>query len=154
LGWPRPGLPSFFSSIHGGNIATVKAAFAETYATLADLKVSQAPAVQCHLANWFMVGAVVRRARELYGDQEGSHATPSEVAVTQFAYPAAIKDAPLPMPVNTDHAIYGAADFRQRYPDGRMGSNPGLATPEQGQELYQIAVTELSQSYRQFLAAQ
>jgi len=144
----------FFINGHGGNIATVKAAFAETYATLADLQLPQAPAVQCYLANWFMVGAVVKRARELYGDQEGSHATPSEVAVTQFAYPAIIKDAPLPMPVNTDHAIYGAADFRQRYPDGRMGSNPGLATPEHGQELYQIAVQELSQSYRQFLAAQ
>lgn len=143
----------FFINGHGGNIATVKAAFAETYATVADLKLPQANLVQCHLANWFMVGVVIRRARELYGDQEGSHATPSEVAVTQFAYPAAIKQAPLTTPVNRDHVTYGAADFRQRYPDGRMGSNPGLATPEHGQELYELAVSELSQSYRQFLAA-
>lgn len=144
----------FFINGHGGNMATVKAAFAETYATVADLGLPQSNAVQCHLANWFMVSAVMKRARELYGDQEGSHATPSEVAVTQFAYPAAIKQAPLTTPVNRDHAIYGAADFRQRYPDGRMGSNPGLAKPEHGQELYEIAVRELSQSYRQFLATE
>ncbi|MDS3860301.1 creatininase family protein [Thermosynechococcaceae cyanobacterium BACA0444] len=155
VGLVQAGFTKFFLiNGHGGNIATVKAAFAETYATVADLGLPQANLVQCHLANWFMVGAVIKRARELYGDQEGSHATPSEVAVTQFAYPATIKQAPLTTPVNRDHAIYGAADFRQRYPDGRMGSNPGLATPEHGQELYQLAVTELSKSYRQFLAAQ
>ncbi|AFY61014.1 creatininase family protein [Synechococcus sp. PCC 6312] len=155
VGLVRAGFTKFFFiNGHGGNIATLKAAFAETYATVADLGLPQANVVQCYLANWFMVGAVIKRARELYGDQEGSHATPSEVAVTQFAYPAAIKQAPLTTPVNRDHVIYGAADFRQRYPDGRMGSNPGLATPEHGQELYELAVTELSKSYRQFLAAQ
>jgi creatinine amidohydrolase len=42
-----------------------------------------------------MCGSVYQLAKELYGNQEGSHATPSEVAVTQYVYPEAIKQATL-----------------------------------------------------------
>jgi creatinine amidohydrolase len=141
----------YFINGHGGNIATLKAAFAETYAALADLNL---PPVRCKVANWFMGRAVYQLAKELYGDQEGSHATPSEVALTQFVYPEAIKSAPLEPPVApSGHPIYGAAEFRQAYPDGRMGSNPALATPEHGQRFYEAAVHELSQDYLKFLEA-
>jgi creatinine amidohydrolase len=50
------------------------------------------------------------------------------------------------------HRIYGAADFRRSYPDGRMGSNPSLATPEHGKQFFDAAVAELTASYQQFLA--
>lgn len=141
----------FFINGHGGNIATLKAAFAETYAHLADLNLPNAHLVQCQVGNWFMCGSVYTLAKELYGDKEGSHATPSEVAVTQYIYPEAIKSAPLSAEVATGHKIYGAADFRQRYPDGRMGSHPDLATPEHGKQFYDLAVKELSNSYLEFL---
>lgn len=141
----------FFINGHGGNIATLKAAFAETYAHLADLNIPNAHLVQCQVGNWFMCGSVYTLAKELYGDKEGSHATPSEVAVTQYIYPEAIKSAPLSAEVATGHKIYGAADFRQRYPDGRMGSHPDLATPEHGKQFYDLAVKELSNSYLEFL---
>lgn len=148
----------FFINGHGGNMATLKAGFAEIYADLADLGISQggisqAGEVQCRLANWFMVGGVMRLARELYGDQEGSHATPSEVALTQYLYPEAIKTAELGRLGTQGHAIFGAADFRRRYPDGRMGSNPALATPEHGQRFYELAVKELTAQYLEFLGA-
>ncbi|MEM9817589.1 MAG: creatininase family protein, partial [Cyanobacteria bacterium P01_D01_bin.6] len=52
------------------------------------------------------------------------------------------------------YPIYSAADFRAHYPDGRMGSNPALATPEHGKRLYEAAVKELSSNYLQFLAAE
>ncbi|GAB4332194.1 MAG: creatininase family protein [Leptolyngbyaceae cyanobacterium] len=141
----------FFINGHGGNIATLKAAFSESYAVLADLNLPQADQVRCQVANWYMCGAVYKRAKELYSDQEGSHATPSEVAVTQYMYPEVIKHAPLSPEVSKDHRIYGAADFRRRYPDGRMGSNPALATPNHGKQLYELAVKELSHSYLEFL---
>ena len=141
----------FFINGHGGNIATLKAAFAETYLHLADLNIPHAHRVQCQVGNWFMCGSVYTLAKELYGDQEGSHATPSEVAVTQYVYPEAIKQAPLSPEVGSGHRIYGAADFRQHYPDGRMGSNPALATPEHGQQFYELAVKELSNNYLEFL---
>ncbi len=142
----------FFINGHGGNMATLKAAFSETYAVLAELNLPNADRVQCKLANWFMCGSVYQLAKELYGSQEGSHATPSEVALTQYVYPDAIKQAPLSAEVAAGYPIYGAVDFRRRYPDGRMGSNPALATPEHGQQFYERAVKELSQSYLEFLA--
>lgn len=141
----------FFINGHGGNMATLKAAFAETYAAVGDRNLPNAERVQCRLANWFMCSSVYKLAKELYGDQEGSHATPSEVALTQYLYPDAIKQAPLSAEVASGHPIYGAIDFRRRYPDGRMGSNPGLATPEHGKQFYELAVKELSNSYLEFL---
>jgi creatinine amidohydrolase len=144
----------FFINGHGGNVATLKAAFAEVYATLADLNIPNADSVRCQVSNWYMCGSVYRLAKELYGDQEGSHATPSEVALTQYVYPESIKQAELNPEVTKDHRIYGAADFRRRYPDGRMGSNPALATPDHGKQFYDLAVKELSNGYLEFLAAE
>jgi creatinine amidohydrolase len=144
----------FFINGHGGNVATLKAAFAETYAHLADLNLENAGRVRCVVANWYMARSVYAIAKELYGNQEGSHATPSEVALTQFAYPDAIKQATLDPPIaRSGYPIYSAKDFREHYPDGRMGSNPDLATPEHGQRLYEAAVKELSSDYLKFLAA-
>jgi len=142
----------YFINGHGGNIATLKAAFSETYAHLEDLQLTNALRVQCQVANWFMCNSVYKLAKELYGNQEGSHATPSEVAVTQYVYPESIKQVPLSSDVASGHKIYGAGDFRERYPDGRMGSNPALATPEHGKQFYDLAVKELSQGYLDFLA--
>jgi creatinine amidohydrolase len=142
----------FFINGHGGNIATLKAAFSETYAHLADLNVPNADRVECQTANWFMCGSVYRLAKELYGDQEGSHATPSEVALTQYLYPEAIKSTPLdPNNLSKERKILGAADFRRRYPDGRMGSDPSLATPADGQRFFELAVKELTAGYLEFL---
>ena len=144
----------FFINGHGGNIATLKAAFAETYYYLANLNLVNASQIQCRVGNWFMCRSVYQLAKELYGNQEGSHATPSEVALTQYVYPNSIKQAPLTETVASGYPIYGAADFRRRYPDGRMGSNPALATPEHGKQLYERAVEELSNDYLAFLNAQ
>ncbi|MGK7871786.1 MAG: creatininase family protein [Xenococcaceae cyanobacterium] len=144
----------FFINGHGGNIATLKAAFAEIYYHLANLNLPNASQVQCQVGNWFMCRSVYQLAKKLYGDREGSHATPSEVALTQYVYPEAIKQAPLSEKVASGYPIYSAADFRRRYPDGRMGSNPALAKPEHGKQFYELAVKELSKSYLEFLNAE
>ncbi|MEB3230382.1 MAG: creatininase family protein, partial [Leptolyngbyaceae bacterium] len=112
----------FFINGHGGNTATLKAAFAQTYAHVIELGIEGADRVQCQLFNWYMGIGPQGLARQLYGNQEGSHATPSEVALTQYVYPNAIKQAPLSSPVASGYPIYSAVDFRRRYPDGRMGS--------------------------------
>ncbi len=148
----KAGFTKFFLiNGHGGNIATLKAAFSETYAHLADLNIANADRVKCKVGNWFMCSSVYKLAKELYGNEEGSHATPSEVALTQYVYPEAIKQAPLSEDVASGYPIYGAANFRRRYPDGRMGSNPALATPEHGKQFYELAVKELSNSYLEFI---
>lgn len=143
----------FFINGHGGNIATLKAAFSETYAHLSDLQLSNAHQVQCKVANWFMCIGVYKLAKELYDKEEGSHATPSEVALTQYIYPESIKKAPLTAKITSEHKIFSATDFRDRYPDGRMGSNPALATPEHGKQFYDLAVKELSNGYLEFIGS-
>lgn len=144
----------FFINGHGGNIATLKAAYSEIYAHLADLNIPNVERIECQTANWFMSGSVYRLARELYGDLEGSHATPSEVALTQYIYPEAIKSTPLdPNHLSKEYKILGAADFRRRFPDGRMGSDPSLATPEHGKQFFELAVKDLTASYLEFLVS-
>lgn len=145
----------YFINGHGGNIATLKAAFSAVYDEL-----SLAPhlphgsRVRCLLGNWFMARSVYQLAKERYGTSEGSHATPSEVALTWWVHPQRVDRRPLDPPVApSGHPIYGPQDFRAHYPDGRMGSNPSLATPEDGEALYRAAVEDMSQDYRDFLSA-
>jgi creatinine amidohydrolase len=140
----------YFLNGHGGNIATVTAAFSEIYA--ARSLGTERAAVKCRLRNWWQGQAVQAIAKELYGDAEGSHATPSEVAVTQFAYPAAIKRAPLDPPVAAKGGFTDAEDYRRNFPDGRIGSNPALATPEAGKRLYDAAVAAVAEDYVKWVA--
>jgi creatinine amidohydrolase len=142
----------YFLNGHGGNIATLAAAFSEIYAARS-MVVANAPPIKCRLKNWWQNHETLELARELYGEAEGSHATPSEVAVTQFAYPDAIKSAPLDPPVAPRGDFADAADYRRKFPDGRIGSNPGLATPEAGRRLYDAAVAAITQDYRSWVAA-
>lgn len=137
----------FFINGHGGNIATLKAAFSETYYHLESIDRE----VKCQVGNWFACRSVYQLAKELYGDKEGSHATPSEVALTWYLYPDFIKKAPMSETVASGYPIYGSRDFREHYPDGRMGSRPDLATPEHGRRFYEVAVKELSEAYLQFI---
>ena len=148
----------YFINGHGGNVASLKAAFSETYAALVDASLPNAHSVRCKVANWYQGKGVQSLAHQLYGNQEGSHATPSEVALTQFVHPEAFPDLtasgskPLtPAVAPVGRSIYSATDFRRFYTDGRMGSNPSLATAQHGQQFYEIAVKELTANYLQFL---
>ena len=80
----------YFVNAHGGNIATVGAAFSEIYAARSMAPGGNAAPIKCRLRNWWQGEGVGQLAKELYGNSEGGHATPSEVAMTQFAYPEAI----------------------------------------------------------------
>jgi creatinine amidohydrolase len=137
----------YFLNGHGGNIATLAAAFSEIYASRSLSIAAAASPIKCRLKNWWQNHETYALAKELYGDAEGSHATPSEVAVTQFAYPEAIKSAPLDPPVAPRGDFADAADYRRKFPDGRIGSNPALATPEAGRRLYDAAVAAIAKDY-------
>jgi creatinine amidohydrolase len=142
----------YFLNGHGGNIATLAAAFSEIYAARS-MAVANAPPIKCRLKNWWQNHETLELARELYGEAEGSHATPSEVAVTQFAYPDAIKSAPLDPPVAPRGDFADAADYRRKFPDGRIGSNSALATPEAGRRLCDAAVGAIAKDYQSWMAA-
>ena len=143
----------YFVNAHGGNIATVSAAFSEIYAARSMAPGGNVAPIKCRLRNWWQGEGVGQIAKELYGDAEGSHATPSEVAMTQFAYPEAIKRAPLDPPIAPRGDFTDAADYRRHFPDGRIGSNPALATPEAGKRLYEAAVAGLAKDYQRWMAS-
>jgi creatinine amidohydrolase len=143
----------YFVNGHGGNIATVIAAFSEIYAERSLSAAANAAPMKCRLRNWWQNQEVRKLSKELYGDAEGSHATPSEVAVAQFAYPDAIKSVPLDPPVAPSGDFADAADYRRNFPDGRIGSNPALASPEAGRRLYEAAVAALTKDYLDWIAS-
>jgi len=146
----------FFVNGHGGNIATVNAAFSEVYADASLGGASNRAPVKCVMQNWFVMPGVTALAEELYGDAEGSHATVSEVAVTYALFPedaARIRNAALEPAIAPDGDIYDAADYRRSFPDGRIGSNPGLAEAEHGERFMAVAVADLAVIYKEFTAS-
>ena len=153
----RHGFNSFyFVNGHGGNIATINAAFSEIYAEASlergrDGKGNEA-GIRCRLKNWWEAPQVVPISRELYGNAEGSHATPSEVSLTWHAYPEAARPMKLEPEIAPRGGFTDAADYRRRFPDGRIGSNPGLSSIEAGKRFYDAAVKGLAEDYRSWLA--
>ncbi len=119
----------FFVNGHGGNIAPVSAAFSEIHAELAE-------------------AAAMRGA--------GANKMPAEVfcsLANWYAYPEQQRDAPLGDIAPAERPFQGATDYRRLYPDGRIGADPSLSTPEDGEKLVAAAVKDLSETYRKFLEA-
>ncbi|WP_010629919.1 creatininase family protein [Halomonas sp. KM-1] len=140
----------FFLNGHGGNIATMSAAFAEVYA---ERSLHQAPGSELHLTtnNWFIGPRVRELAEALYGDAEGTHATASEVALSWFARPEAVKQVEMsPRIAPRGSAQCDADEFRRRFPDGRMGSDPSLASVEHGKRFFEASVDDVWEAYQTF----
>ena len=127
----------YYLNGHGGNVATIEASFSEIYSEASYAGRSRGFALK--LRNWWDLPGVLRLCSRLFPEGHGSHATPSEIAVTQFGYPDAIKAANYAPRIAPTGPIREAADFRARYPDGRMGSDPGQATPQKGREIVELA---------------
>ena len=140
----------YFLNGHGGNIATITAAFSEIYADRSMERAGARPPVQLRLGNWFGGERARNLAKELYGDAEGSHATPSEVSLSWYAA-GVTKSAEMNPPVAPRGVIRDAEDYRRQFPDGRIGSNPGLASVEHGERLWRAGVEDLIADYQAFV---
>jgi len=150
----------YFLNGHGGNIAPAKAAFQDLYSEYSLGRVGGARPVRCRLRSWWELPNVERLRRELFGDWEGMHATPSEVAITQAVRPDCVRPAPEAAPRKLsaqflrDHAgdnHYDASAHRGEFPDGRVGSDPSLATPELGRRLLEAAIDDAVADYGAFV---
>jgi creatinine amidohydrolase len=140
----------FFINGHGGNVATVTAAFDEIYAarSLGD----PVEAVRCRMVSWSGGARCKALTGELYPGVNGSHATASEVSLAQYYHPQAIKHAQMSPKVAAPSAqFFDGTDYRERYPDGRIGSDPSLSSPEHGERIYNAAVADMSEAYKAFL---
>jgi len=138
----------YFLNGHGGNVATMEAAFAEIYAEASFARQPRGFAVKHR--NWWDLKGVMSLANRQFPSGHGSHATPSEISITQWAWPDEIKTANTAPRIAPTGPIREAHDFRARYPDGRMGSDPLQATPEKGGELVAAAVKALIQDVADF----
>ena len=147
----------YFLNGHGANIAPARAAFH-------DLHASHAPhPIALRLKSWWELGDTNTLRSIWYGDAEGLHVTPSEVAITQALHPGARRSpAHLPHRPLSRQAIAdrggdnheGAVAHRQHFPDGRVGSDPDLATPDAGRILLHAAAQGLISDFQAWDEAQ
>jgi creatinine amidohydrolase len=140
---------------HGGNIATITAAFSEIYnaITFSGVGAGNKPPLRCHLRNWWDLPGVNDLCRQLFPVGEGSHATPSEISVTWFGCPDTARPGITLVPrIAPNGPILDADDYRRRFPDGRIGSDPSQASIEAGEKIVALAVRGVIQEFRQFAA--
>jgi Uncharacterized protein, putative amidase len=136
---------------HGGNLATINAAIAEIHHQASFAK--SGTALRCTVRNWWDLAGVSEAIRELFPIGEGSHATPSEISLTRYAVPGSEKTADIFPKYAPTGPIFDAGDFRRRYPDGRIGSDPTLANEVAGQSLAETAVRALVREFQVFAAS-
>ena len=115
-------------------------------------------------ATLFILGAVAlqRIPLEFLPTLAGPHfwiqipyrnATPAEVALTYYVYPEAVKSVEMHPEIAPNGPIYDAEDYRRRFPDGRIGSNPALAKGADGAKLYEAAVEDAATDFHAFVGA-
>ena len=138
----------YFLNGHGGNIASIEAAFSEAYAGYS-FGANICP-FMLKLRNWWHLPGIGELADQMFPAGHGSHATPSEIAITQSAYPGSIKQAVLTPQIAATGPIRDALDYRARFPDGRIGSDPLLASAEKGARLIAAAAAALTLDCAEF----
>ena len=128
---------------HGGNVATIQAAFAETYAPYS-LAGTAAPFAH-KLINWWQLPGIEKLCRDTWPTGHGSHGTASEVAVTYWAYPdrETLSRMVLDPAIAPDGPIRDAADYRARFADGRIGSDPTQARGVDGGKIVAASAAAL-----------
>ncbi len=140
----------FFVNGHGGNTASLSAAFFEAYAEAPRL-VDRGDDLRCVVREWWTTASAQALSTELFDDRDGDHASASEVSVAAAAYPEHLKSAALDPEVPPTTRVFGPADFRRRYPEGRMGSHPELANVEAGRRIIEAVAEDLAEEYQAFL---
>ncbi|MHB8422093.1 MAG: creatininase family protein [Leptospirales bacterium] len=135
----------FFINGHGGNVSPLQSAFSDI--------LSDRPDLRLQIASWWLLPEVTAKEKEFFGQENGYHATCGEVSVTWHIYPES--ETPIAPGVAPDPETewpVGPERYRLLFPDGRMGSNPFLATGEKGRVLFEIARKTLGERVRKFLA--
>ena len=140
----------FIVNGHGANLEPARAVAAAC------------PAGAIHIQSWWDPAPVAELRRTMFGDWEGMHATPSEVAITQVFHGVRPQGqaAEPPRKLSAEYIKAHSGDrhgppeaHRRQFPDGRVGSHSALATPAIGQKLLQAASQALAEDFQQFSAS-
>jgi creatinine amidohydrolase len=123
----------YFLNGHGGNVPTIQSAIAESYS---DWSLGGEPCPYLlQTRNWWDLPGIAKTCRDIFPIGDGSHATASEVAVTYYGYPESVKRVEMAPKIAPEGNFADAADYRNTFPDGRIGSDPSQATPEKGETI-------------------
>lgn len=132
---------------HGANLAPMRSVAAEL------------PQGAVRIRSWWDFDPVNDIRRDLYGDWEGMHATPSEIAMTQTVCRVVESGAAATPPrrLSPEDIRARAGDrhgppdrHRAEFPDGRVGSHSALARPEHGERLLAAAADAVARDYEAF----
>jgi creatinine amidohydrolase len=118
-------------------------------------RISTEYSIEITVNNWWECIGVQGLCNAAFDGREGLHATVSEIALTQFLFPQRFEGrigkqlvpqcAPT-LSVDQLKEIGDAKAFRQRFPDGRVGSDPSLANPDIGKLVWDAAIRDLTES--------
>jgi len=135
----------YFVNGHGGNVNPVLSAFSE---------ITRDKDVMCKIQSWWTIPEMMAFNEKVFGSEDGHHATASEISQTIYFYESRFE---LPLPSysvkETKHGWpLSPESFMRQFPDGRMGSNPGLASYERGKEVFEKAVELIERDFVDFEA--
>ena len=138
----------YFLNGHGANIEPLKRCAAR-------LETSEV-----RVRSWWDFAEVNTLRQQYYADWEGMHATPSEIAITQFTH-RVIEHSSAEQPpekLTPDYIKTHSGDkhgppdeHRQQFPDGRVGSHSALARPEHGGALLETAGRAVADDFGGFI---
>ena len=140
----------YFLNGHGANLAPLRRAAASRGELLVRIR------------SWWDFSRVNSLRQKFYGDWEGMHATPSEIAITRAIGRTVDTERAKTPPRRLSHAFVKAhsgdrhgppEQHRRDFPDGRVGSHSALARKEHGQALLDAAASGAAEDYRVFMAA-
>ncbi len=136
-----------FINGHGGNIVPLNAAIRQ-------LK-NDGLSGYFDVISWYGQDDVTQACREAFGENDGHHATPSEVSITKHLRPSAFTGKPvLAQPVEKPKYYWPltASEMKTVFPDGRMESAPWLASAELGNQIAATAADALGKKIKDILA--
>ena len=138
----------YFVNGHGANIAALQELAGST------------SAANIRVRSWWDFDDVNDLRQKYYGDWEGMHATPSEVAITQALHRRVTSPLAGQPPMKLSAAYikahaddrHGPPDAHRRdFPDGRVGSHSALATPAHGRTLLSAAIHSVANDYQEWI---
>lgn len=115
------------------------------------------------IRSWWDFEPVNALRRAYYGDWEGLHATPSEIAITQALHRVVEPGAAAtpPRALSAGEIAQRAGDnhgpperHRTEFPDGRVGAHSALARPEHGRAILQAAAEAVAVDFRGFVSGE
>jgi creatinine amidohydrolase len=132
----------YFINGHGGNTAAAEAAASDLLLRRED--------IHFHWRGWWTDPQVKTLEDELFEDRNGDHATAAEISITKHLFPGLVQEIG---PCTIDRPEHdwplSPARFRELFPDGRMYSDPSLATAEAGRRLFDLCVEIMAEELRE-----